>query len=99
MCDEIIEVKKVLPLDNYNVLIEFADGAIKKYDASTLLKLKSCKVLKDIEFFKSRCCIINGTLAWALTEIPDEYNCIDLDPIKLYKNGVDIKMEDLNIWG
>lgn len=97
MRDEIIEVKKVLPLDNYNVLIKFANGAIKKYNASTLLKLKSCEVLKDIEFFKSRCCIINGTLAWALTETPDEYNCIDLDPIKLYKNSVNIKSENLNI--
>lgn len=98
MWGEIIEVIKVKPLDNHHVIVEFEDGIVKDYDASTLLKLKNCKCLKDIEFFKSRCCIINGTLAWALTEIPDEYNCIDLNPRSVYKNGINIRVEDLYKW-
>ncbi|GAB6169546.1 hypothetical protein JCM1393_20060 [Clostridium carnis] len=96
MGDKIIEVIKVKALDNYHVIIKFKDGVVKDYDASTLLKLKSCQVLNDIEFFKRRCCIINGTLAGALTEPVDEYNCIDLDPREVYKNGVDIRLEDLD---
>lgn len=98
MYDEIIEVIKVKPLNNYHVIVKFEDGVVKDYDTSTLLKLKSCECLKDIEFFKSKCCIINGTLAWGLTDPVNEYNCIDLDPREVYKNGVDIRLEDLDKW-
>lgn len=98
MYDEIIEIIKVRPLDNYHVIVEFEDGIVKDYDASTLLKLKSCEVLNNIEFFKSKCCIINGTLAWALTDHVDEYNCIDLDPRRVYKNGIDINDKENYRW-
>lgn len=90
MC-KLIKVVKVKALDNYHVLVKFEDGIIKDYDCSSLIKLKCAAALKDVNFFKERCCVINDTLAWRLTEFPDEYNCIDLDPRRIYKEGITVE--------
>ena len=95
MC-KLIKVVKVKALDNYHVLVKFEDGIVKDYDCSSLIKLKWAAALKDVNFFKERCCIINDTLAWRLTDIPDEYNCIDLEPWKVYEKGIEI--EGSHIW-
>ena len=78
------EVVQVIPHDNYIVEIFFQDGKVVNYDVSHLLEKGIFSVLKDKDFYKNRCTVLNHTLAW---DVSGDYNptkCIDIDPDMLY---------------
>ena len=37
------------------------------------------------------CTVMNGTLAWDIEVKRDPYSCLDLDPVKLYKEVVEAR--------
>ena len=78
------EVVQVIPQDNYIVEVLFQDGKIVHYDVSHLLNKGVFTLLKDVDFYKNRCTVMNHTLAWDVSGEYDPTKCIDIDPDMLY---------------
>ena len=88
-------VVQVIPLDNFHVQVFFDDGKIVDYDATNDLKAEIMAPMRDIENFKNACTVMNGTLAWDISDtfnglmmLPNLIGIIALCPviIKLTKN-------------
>ena len=41
--------------------------------------------LKDLHFFMDACTVLNGTLAWDISDNRDCTKCLDIDPDTLYQ--------------
>ena len=41
--------------------------------------------MREITFFKNSCTIMNDTLAWDVSGMRDNSECIDIDPDTLYE--------------
>ncbi len=85
-----MEVVQVVPKDGYQVIVYFVDGIVKKYDVSHLVGRGVFERLADETFYKKNCTVLNGTLAWTLDGRYNKYNCIDIDPYVIYKEGEEI---------
>ena len=56
------------------------------FDVKPLIKPGAVfEPLQDIEYFKSKITIINGTVAWDIAGNRDPYKCVDLDPLVLFE--------------
>lgn len=88
-----MEVVQVIPKDKYDVYVYFVDGSIKKYNVSHLVGKGVFEKLLDLDFYVKNCTVLNGTLAWTLDGKYDKFNCIDIDPLTIYEEGVNT--EDL----
>lgn len=74
-------VKDVHPKDDYTLLLTFADGEKKVYDARPLLKKAIYAQLKSLPFFlsaKAEC----GTVVWS--------DDVDIAPEHLYECSVPV---------
>ena len=78
------EVVQVIPKDNYIVEVLFQDGKIVNFDVNHLLENGVFTALKDMDFYKNRCTVMNHTLAWDVSGKYDPTNCIDIAPDMLY---------------
>lgn len=85
------KVWQVYPTKDYQVYIYFADGSIRKFDATQLIEQGVFSVLKDPDTFCNTCTVLNGTLAWDLEGRRDPYNCLDLDAENLYNTCPQVK--------
>jgi len=75
------EVKSVKPLDNYILLLTFANNEQRRYDIKPLLGTGVFKSLQDPEMFNTvRVCF--DSVAWA--------NQVDIAPETLYEDSVKI---------
>lgn len=83
-----MEVVQVIPKDKYDVYVYFVDGSIKKYNVSHLVGKGVFEKLLDLDFYVNNCTVLNGTLAWTLDGKYDKFNCIDIDPLTIYEEGV-----------
>lgn len=81
MCPKIIQV---VPTEEYTVYVYFEDGKIVCYDVKPLLEREVFAILREINFFKKTCTILNDTLAWDISGNRDNTTCIDIDPDTLY---------------
>lgn len=76
------KVTHVIPLSNYRLLLTFATGEVKIYDASWVLTHPMTTKLKNVVFFnKAR--VKDGTVVWNKQ--------LDLGPDDLYDNSVIVK--------
>lgn len=80
-----LKVVRVIPTEEYTVYVYFEDGKIVCYDAKPLLGKEVFAALREITFFKNSCTIMNGTLAWDVSGMRDNSECIDIDPNTLYE--------------
>lgn len=78
------KVVQVVPTEEYTVYVYFEDGKIVCYDVKPLLEKEVFSVLREVEYFKRICTIMNDTLAWDISENRDNTTCIDIDPDTLY---------------
>ena len=78
------EVVQVTPHENYVVEVLFQDGKIAHYGVSPLLEKGIFTSLKDKDFYKNRCTVMNHTLAWDISGEYNPRNCIDIDADMLY---------------
>lgn len=85
-----MEVVQVIPKDDYKVIVYFVDGAIKQYDVSHLVGEGVFERLRDKDFYKNNCTVLNGTLAWTLDGKYDKRNCLDIDPYVIYEKGQNV---------
>lgn len=81
-------VVQVLPTSEFKVYVFFDDGAIRLFDVSPFLDRGVFRKISNIESFKEKCTVMNGTLAWDLSGVFDPSNCIDIDPATIYQDGV-----------
>ena len=79
------QIVKVVPHEDYTVIVYFNDGKIVTYDVKPKLDQGVFRALKDVSFFIKNCKIMNDTLAWDLTGDNDPSQCIDIDPENLYE--------------
>ena len=86
----IITILQVYPTENYKVYLYFSDGKIKLYDISPLLDKGVFRKLQDKDFYLNRCTVLNKTLAWDVTGDYNPYECIDLDPVVLYEESIEV---------
>jgi len=85
------EVIQVIPTEDFTVYIYFDDGSIKLFDAKDLIGKGIFEPLKDKIKFLNTCRVLNNTLAWDLKGNYDETECIDLDPLELYRTCPDVE--------
>ena len=86
------EVVQVIPQSNKTVIVYFLSGHIKLFNAKPLIQSGGVyKILEDDIFFRERCTVLNGTLAWDISGSRDEAKCLDLDPIELFNSSPDIE--------
>ena len=82
-------VLQVIPTNNYGIYAYFNDGSVRFYDAKHLVKPGTVfEPLEDIDLFKTRIAIINGTVAWDFEGNRSKSECIDLDPIVLFEQPI-----------
>lgn len=87
---------QVYPTDDYTVYLYYDNGEIRKYDCKWILKEDGVfKKLHDNGTFLRLCTVLNGTLAWDISECRDPYNCIDICPDTVYRDSVRIKTDPL----
>lgn len=86
----IISVLQVYPTPDYKVYIYFSDGKVKLFDALPLIEKGVFRILKDRDFFLNRCTVLNKTLAWDITGDFNPSQCIDLDPVVLYRDSIEV---------
>lgn len=85
------EVIQVIPTEDYRVYIYFDDGSIKLFDAKNLVGQGVFAPLIDREKFLGSCKVLNHTLAWDLKGNYDETECLDLDPLELYRTCPEVE--------
>ena len=74
-----IRAKKVIPMKNYIILIEFDNGEKKIYNCHPLLQVPLFNELKDEDFFRSVHVDEMGIVCWN--------NATDIEPNELYNNS------------
>jgi len=90
------EVVQVIatPARDYQIILYFDDGSIRRFDAAPLLDGPVFQPLKDRELFRRALTVMNGTAAWDIAGTRDEWKCIDLDPVVLYRESQEIDEPD-----
>ena len=63
----------------------------KLFDATDLKEAGVFQKLKEGDFFKRACTVLNGTLAWDLSGRFDPSECLDLDPDEHYDTCQEVK--------
>ena len=80
------KVLQVVPTDDFCVYAYFNDGSVRLFDVRPLITNGTVfEPLRNIEFFKSKLAVINGTIAWDIGGNRDARKCIDLDPLVVYE--------------
>ncbi len=72
-------ITKVIPIDDFKLILTFTNGECKIYDCSDLLEFGVFKELRDINYFK-QAKITDGTVTW-----PQEQ---DICPDTLYLDSI-----------
>ena len=79
---------QVIPHDDYTVVLFYDNGEIKLYDCAWINSESGIfEQIKDIHKFKKLCTVMNGTLAWDISEKRDPYTCIDICPDTVYQDS------------
>lgn len=80
---------QVFPTDDFKVYLYFDNGEIKLYDCNFIHEKKGvfCQI-QEISRFKKLCTVMNGTLAFDISEARDPCNCIDICPDTIYNESV-----------
>lgn len=78
-------VLQVIPTDNFELYVYFNDGSVRFFDANPILKKETVfERIMDIDNFKSKIRILNGTVAWDIDGNRNTYDCIDIDPLVIF---------------
>lgn len=76
-----LRVLQVIPTDDYKVYVYFSDDTVHLVDMKATIQPGTVfEPLQDLEFFKIRCTVMLGTLAWDMAGNYDETQCVDVAP-------------------
>lgn len=85
---------QVIPQEDFTVILFYDNGEIKLYDCNWISSETGVfDKIKNIEIFQRLCTVMNGTLAWDVSEKRDPYNCIDICPDTVYQESRKINRE------
>lgn len=85
---------QVFPKEDFTVILFYDNGEIRLYDCSWIKEEAGVfEKIKDITIFQKFCTVMNGTLAWDLSEKRDPYACIDICPDTVYLESKHINRE------
>ena len=85
---------QVFPQNDFTIILFYDNGEIKRYDCNWIQSESGVfGQIQELSRFKDLCTIMNGTLAWDISEKRDPYNCIDLCPDTVYQDSVKINKE------
>ena len=81
-------VVQAIPGKGHTVYAYFSDGSVRLADIEPAIQKGGVFApLLDDCFFRSRLTVMNGAVAWDVTGTRDETQCIDLDPIEMYRSS------------
>lgn len=83
--------KRVKPLNNDHLLVEFDNGEIKVYNCLSLMEEELFANLNDPEFFKTVLIDDMGLVCWN--------EATDINPYELYEASVYIEETDFTFFG
>ncbi len=88
---------QVLPTDDFKVYLYYDNGENKLFDCNFILNgSKIFEKIKNINEFKRLCTITNKTLAFDISEVRDNSNCIDICPDTLYEDSISVNVDILS---
>ena len=80
------EIYQVVADKNYMVYAYLNDGSVREFDAKPLIQQGGIfKKIEDEQIFKETLTVLNGTVAWDIARNRNEYECIDIDPVTIFK--------------
>ena len=83
------EVYQAVAGNNYTVYAYLNDGSVREFDVIPLIKQGGIfKKIEDKEIFKNTLTVLNGTVAWDIAGNRNEYECIDIDPMTIFKSPI-----------
>lgn len=86
----IAKVVQVKPTSDFKVFVYFDDGKIKLFDMNPYLGKGVFQQISSLHDFTYKCTVLNGTLAWDLSGMFDPNHCLDIDPVTVYRDGVNV---------
>ena len=89
MPNPVWSIAAVEPRKDYSMLLTFANGEKRLYDARPLLGKRICERLKDVNFFL-RARAMYGTVVWT--------DDIDIAPEHLYECSVPIEVSQTELY-
>ena len=82
-------VVQVFTPRDFDLVIQFDDGKIVQWNAESLVRAGGVFArLRDPATFRKELTVLNGTVAWSSDFNPE--TCLDLDPLVLYNEGIEI---------
>jgi hypothetical protein len=88
MVPKVVQVK---PTSDFKVFVYFDDGKIKLFDMNPFLNKGVFQQISNATDFIDKCTVMNGALAWDLSGRFDPANCLDIDPVTIYRDGVSVE--------
>ena len=80
------EVYQAVAGNNYTVYAYLNDGSVREFDVKPLIKQGGIfKRIEDETIFKNTLTVLNGTVAWDIAGNRNKYECIDIDPMTIFK--------------
>lgn len=80
------EIYQVVAYKNYMVYAYLSDGSVREFDAKPLIQQGGIfKKIEDEQIFRETLTVLNGTVAWDIAGNRNEYECIDIDPVTIFK--------------
>lgn len=80
------EIYQVVADKNYMVYAYLSDGSVREFDVKPLIQQGGIfKKIEDEQIFKETLTVLNGTVAWDIAGNRNEYECIDIDPVTIFK--------------
>ncbi len=83
------EVYQAVAGEDYIVYAYLNDGSMRKFDVEPLIKKGGIfKKIEDKNIFKNKLTVLNGTVAWDIAGNRNEYECIDIDPMTIFRSPI-----------
>ena len=80
------EIYQAVAGKNYMVYAYLSDGSVREFDVKPLINQGGVfQKIEDETIFRDTLTILNCTAAWDIAGNRNEYECIDIDPMTIFK--------------
>ena len=80
------EIYQAVAGKNYMVYAYLSDGSVREFDVKPLINQGGVfQKIEDETIFRDTLTVLNGTVAWDIAGNRNEYECIDIDPMTIFK--------------
>lgn len=90
------EIYQAVAGKNYMVYAYLSDGSVREFDVKPLIKQGGVfQKIEDETIFRNTLTILNGTVAWDIAGNRNEYECIDIDPMTIFKCPIVLEIPEI----